>query len=58
MAEGIEQLVSATVASLQAPEPNELRGEQPKAAYEASDQAPIQVAPPARPAKARAATRN
>jgi len=58
MAEGIEQLVSATVASLQAPEPNDLRGEQPKAAYQASDQAPDQVPQPARPAKARAAARN
>jgi hypothetical protein len=27
MAEGIEQLVSSTVASLQAPDPNDLRGE-------------------------------
>ena len=58
MAEGIEQLVSATVASLQAPEPNDLRGEQPKAAYQASDQASDQVPQPARPAKARAAARN
>jgi AcrR family transcriptional regulator len=50
MAEGIEQLVSATVASLQAPEPNDLPGQQPKV----PDQAPQ----PARPAKARSAARN
>jgi len=54
MAEGIEQLVSATVASLQAPEPNDLRGQQPKDL----DQVPDQVPQPARPAKARPAARN
>jgi AcrR family transcriptional regulator len=54
MAEGIEQLVSATVASLQAPEPNDLGGERPKV----PDQAPRQVPQPARPAKARSAARN
>jgi AcrR family transcriptional regulator len=50
MAEGIEQLVSATVASLQAPEPNDLRGQQPTV--------PEQAPQPARPAKASPAARN
>jgi AcrR family transcriptional regulator len=58
MAEGIEQLVSATVASLQAPEPNDLRGQQPRVTGQLPDRAPRQTPQPAGLAKARSAARN